>query len=108
MGTIVRGTKSATGTVLFGANTIAKAAEVNADFATVFSEINGNLDNDNLDLSTISQTCGFSGTVTIATLTVATLASFTLSSYTTNALAIAAGLTVGNLYRNGDNVAIVN
>jgi hypothetical protein len=108
MGTIVRGTKSATGTVLFGADSIAKAAEVNTDFTTLYTEINGSLDNDNLDLSAISQTAGFTGTLTADKLTVATLLTVTLQSYTTNALAIAGGLTTGNLFRNGDNVAIVH
>lgn len=121
---IVRGTKSANGTTNFGANTIAKSAEVNTDFVTIYALVNGNLDNDNLDLSSIGQTCGFTGTVTIATLigvtggfsstlTTATLIvastpSFTgLQSYTTNALAIAGGLTTGNLFNNNGTVSIV-
>jgi hypothetical protein len=135
MGTIARGTKSANGTINFGANTIAKSAEVNTDLNTIVSVINGNLDDDNLDLSSISQTVGFEGIFTAASLNVnnltsgglvvsgtaafdglLTAASLTvdnlkvvvLGSYTTNALAIAAGLTVGNLYRNGDYLGVVH
>lgn len=50
MGIIVRGTKAAGGTA-FTASTSAKASEVNTDFDTAYSEINGNLDNDNIKSS---------------------------------------------------------
>lgn len=79
MATISRGTKSGTGTTNFGASTTAKSSEVNTDLNTIVSAINGGLDNDNiaagagiasskLDLSSISQTVGFSGTLTAANL----------------------------------------
>lgn len=76
MGTIVRGTKSATGTTAFGASTRAKASEVNTDFDTIYAEVNGNLDNDNidasaaisaskLDLTTVSQNMSVTGNLTL-------------------------------------------
>lgn len=50
MGTITRGTKSVGGTA-FQAGSKAKAAEVNTDFDTVYSEFNGNIDNANVKAS---------------------------------------------------------
>ena len=47
MGTIARGTKAAGGTA-FVDGTGAEAGEVNTDFDTLYNEINGNLDEDNL------------------------------------------------------------
>lgn len=80
MGTIARSTKTATGTVNFGANTSAKSSEVNTDLNTIITVINGNLDNDNikasagilgskLDLSAISGTIVLTGSLTTDTLT---------------------------------------
>lgn len=51
MGTIVRSTKSGTGTTSFGPSTTAKSSEVNTDFNTIYSEFNGNIDNDNIKSS---------------------------------------------------------
>jgi hypothetical protein len=49
MATIARGTKSsAGGGTAFVANTDALASELNTDFDTAYSAINGNLDNDNI------------------------------------------------------------
>lgn len=48
MGTVVRGTKTGTGTTAFGPSTVAKSSEVNTDFNTIYSEFNGNVDNDNI------------------------------------------------------------
>jgi len=72
MGTIARGTKSATGTVNFGASTPAKSSEVNTDLNTIVTAINGNIDNDNvkagagivatkLNLGTVAQNVEFTG-----------------------------------------------
>jgi len=74
MGTIARGTKSATGTVNFAASTAAKASEVNTDLNTIVTVINGNIDNDNvksgagivaskLNLATIAQNIDNTGTL---------------------------------------------
>jgi len=77
MGTIARGTKSATGTVNFGASTSAKSSEVNTDLNTIVTAINGNLDNDNikasagivatkLNLGTVAQDIEFTGGITFS------------------------------------------
>lgn len=50
MAVIIRGTKtSAGGGTAFTTGSVIQADEVNTDFDTAYSEINGNLDNDNLD-----------------------------------------------------------
>lgn len=51
MGLISRGTKSATGTGNFGSGTTAKSGEVNTDFNTVYTCVNGNIDNTNISSS---------------------------------------------------------
>lgn len=75
MGTIVRGTKSGTGTTSFGAGTTGLSSEVNTDFNTVYAAVNGNIDNDNikagagieaskLALGTIAQNVSNTGSLT--------------------------------------------
>lgn len=74
MGLIVRGTKAGTGTTAFGSTT-ALSSEVNADFDTAYTLLNGNIENANiksnagilaskLSLSTISQNIANTGTLT--------------------------------------------
>lgn len=101
MGTIVRGTKSATGTTAFGASSTAKSSEVNTDFDTAYSEINGNIDNDNikaaaaianskLNLSSISQNVLISGTTQIT-------GTFTCANLNSTGILTSASLTCAAL-----------
>ena len=50
MGTVTRGTKAAGGTA-FVDDTTAEAAEVNTDFDTLYTLVNGNIDSDNISAS---------------------------------------------------------
>jgi hypothetical protein len=83
MGTIARGTKSATGTVNFGASTPAKSSEVNTDLNTIVTAINGNIENVNiksdaaiaatkLNLATVAQNVAFTGNVVAANIQLTT------------------------------------
>jgi hypothetical protein len=47
-GTISRGTKTATGTTAFGANSVLKSSELNTDFDTVYNLVNGNIEDVNV------------------------------------------------------------
>lgn len=83
MAVIARGVKAGTGTTAFGSGTTALSAEVNTDFNTVYSLVNGNIDNANikaaagiesskLSLSSIAQNVSITGDVAISgSLTVA-------------------------------------
>lgn len=77
MGTVSRSVKSGTGTTAFGGGTKAVASEVNTDFNTLYSCLNGEVDNFNikaganinaskLDLSTIVQNVDITGTLDIS------------------------------------------
>lgn len=77
MGLISRATKAGSGTGNYAPNTTAKSSEVNVDVNTLFTEINGNLDDANIksgadidsskiDLSSISQNMVITGNVNIA------------------------------------------
>jgi hypothetical protein len=114
MGTIARGTKSATGTTNFAASTAAKASEVNTDLNTIVTAINGNLDNDNiksgagieaskLNLGTISQNVEFTGTVTGVS-TMSTV-SFTTADLNTGVLTITGDKAIVEI-RNNSGVVI--
>ena len=48
-GTINRGNKTGTGTTAFGDATVIEAAELNTDLDTLYTLVNGNLDNSNID-----------------------------------------------------------
>lgn len=92
MGTITRGAKAGGGTG-FNAGQTGDPAEVNTDINTLYTEINGNLDNDNIDAAAaiVTSKLAFSGarvtnSGTISLLTATwTLMTFDTESYDTDA-----------------------